>query len=188
MDAPTGAACCSIQCQCSNHTQRWLLKNPETTQPVHHDLLTSVDPVVLPPPLCFPPVGITSISTGDPEELFCKCTKHRDSHQSQLMPQGGRAPISQHPYKQTAACIAKDAAAANVGVRWSCSAPHHPIYLLPQCPAGQGPTCRMGTGTSRGGRAPCVPSVPSSVKISTKQAEQWLGSERFSCRGLINSS
>lgn len=94
----------------------------------------------------------------------------------------------QHPCKQVAACIAKDAAAANVGVGWSYVAPHHLIYLLPQCPAGQGLTCRMGIGTSSSGRALCGPSVPSSVKVSTKQAEQWLGSERFSCKGLINSS
>lgn len=166
------------------HIQRWLPKNPEMSHQMHHDHLNASHSAA--PHTVFLLVGIISILTGGPE-MFRKCTKHRDSHQSQLTPQGDRAPMLQHPQKQTP-CIAKDAAAATVGVGWSYSAPRHLIYLLPQCPMGPGLTCRMGTGTSNSGRALCIPSVPSSVKVSTKQAEQWLGSERFSCRGLINSS
>lgn len=94
-------------------------------------------------------------------------------------------------HAQRTGCLAKGAAAAGVGAGRSCSAPRCPHFPAPQCPdrclARQGTPARWGRGPVVVGRAPCSPWVPSSVEVSAKQAQRWLGSVRFSCRGLINS-
>lgn len=94
-------------------------------------------------------------------------------------------------HAQRTGCLAKGAAAAGVGAGRSCSAPRCPHFPAPQCPdrclARQGTPARWGRGPVVVGRVPCSPWVPSSVEVSAKQAQRWLGSVRFSCRGLINS-
>lgn len=94
-------------------------------------------------------------------------------------------------HAQRTGCLAKGAAAAGVGAGRSCSAPRCPHFPTPQCPdrclARQGTPARWGRGPVVVGRAQCSPWVPSSVEVSAKQAQRWLGSVRFSCRGLINS-
>lgn len=91
---------------------------------------TSVHPVVLPPTLC------SSLLELSPSLLESQRSCSASAQSIGTATKANKAPTLQHPCKQIAACIAKDAAAANAGVGWSCSAPHHPIYLLPQCPAG----------------------------------------------------